>query len=81
MRLTETFQATVGLANLGTQATADEVLKLFIAAQAEHLLTAADSVLDLQIVINQTKKLVELISFLAGKDVDQFVSNMIRDSA
>jgi|GEM_PF-3973261 hypothetical protein len=81
MCLAEAFQATVSLANLGTETAADEILKLFIAAQAKHLLTAADGVLDLQIVINKTKQLIELISFLAGKDIDQFIGNMVRDSA
>jgi hypothetical protein len=62
------------------QATADEVLELFVATKAKHFFTTADGVFELQIVVNETEKLVELVSFLAGKDIDQFVSNMVRDS-
>jgi hypothetical protein len=80
MSLTEAFEAAVGLADLGAEAAADEILELLVAPETEHLLTAADGVFELQIVVNEAEKLVELVSFLAGKDIDQFICNMVRDS-
>ncbi len=80
MGFTQTWETAIGLASLGTKASANQTLQLLIRTETEHFLPTAHGIFQLQIIVNQFEELVELKRVPVSKDVYQFVSNMIRNA-
>jgi hypothetical protein len=70
----------VSATHLGHKSTAHEALKLLIGPETEHFLTTTDSILEFQIIINETEEFVEFVGFSCRKHIHKFISNMIRDT-
>ena len=67
----------VFLAQLFNQAAGDKILKLLVSAQAEHLLTAAHRVADLEIGENALEEIVEAEHLFLSKDIAKFIGDMV----
>ena len=77
VRLTQAFEAAIGLADFGAEAAADEILQLLVGAEAQHFFSAADGISSFQILINNLKKVVKPEGLFVRKYGDQFISYMI----
>src|SRR4051812_31069093 len=70
----------VFLASLTDRPTGDEVLKLFVSTQAQHLFAAAGRIPGPQIFVHDIKELLELERCTAGEDRNQFFGHEIGNS-
>ncbi len=68
----------VFLAKLFNEATSDQVLQLFISAQAEHFFSTAHCIANFEICKNSLEQVVETKHFLFRKDTTELISHMIR---
>ncbi len=57
-----------------------KVLKLFVCTQAEHFLTAANGVANFQIGENALEEIVEAEHLFVGKDIAEFIGDMVREA-
>ena len=71
----------VFLAEFFNEAAGYEVLEFFVSAQAEHFFATADCIADFQIGENALEEIVEAEHLFVGKDIAEFISDMVREAS
>jgi hypothetical protein len=74
-------RALVFLAKFFNQTAGYKILEFFISPETQHFLASAHRVAQFEICKNTLEKVVEAEHFLLGKDIAEFVGDMIRKAA
>lgn len=74
-------EAFIFLAGLFYHPASDQILELFVSAQAEHFFATAGGISRTQVLVQDLKKLLKLKGSASGEDRNQFFGNKIRDTA